>query len=469
MEKGEKIDSAVKMAKRAATLKYEDLSEHEVSCAKQSIMDCLGVMIAATTLGSKCLDVVEMVKKAGGTEEASIIGQSGKYPADWAAIANGGLAHTLDFDDATSIGGNHPAAAALPAALACIEKKGGASGKELIEAFVAGSDMVVRIGYASPTAIGEMGWLAPQLDGAYGSAVAAGKALGFDEEKMINCIGLMLQQTSGTKQVLNEGGNDCRELYQCFAHRHGMFAAMLAEIGIRGPRDSFEGANGLYKMYFEGKGATNYEMLDVDENSPWMCTEAEYKIWCSCRRSHGFIDGIRQLMKKHDFTGDDVKKVTVGVGMLGRSLCEPRETRYTPQVAADARFSIPFTVANALVFGDVTLDNFTEEGMHNPQVLKMAEKIEWYADEEILAETTSAESAKITVELNNGETYYIKIGEPLGSLENPLKDEDLIGKFKNCCKHAAKPMSEETVNKLVDLCMNLEKVEDVRDIIALCC
>lgn len=107
--------------------------------------------------------------------------------------------------------------------------------------------------------------------------------------------------------------------------------------------------------------------------------------------------------------------------------------------------------------------------MHNPQVLKMAEKIEWYADEEILAETTSAESAKITVELNNGETYYIKIGEPLGSLENPLKDEDLIGKFKNCCKHAAKPMSEETVNKLVDLCMNLEKVEDVRDIIALCC
>ena len=107
-------------------------------------------------------------------------------------------------------------------------------------------------------------------------------------------------------------------------------------------------------------------------------------------------------MQKYNFTGDDVKKVTLGVGKLGQSLCQPRDCRYTPQVPPDARFSIPFTVANALTFGNVTLANFTEQGMHNAKVLAMAQKIEWHADEELLAETKGVESAKITILLNNG-------------------------------------------------------------------
>lgn len=462
------LDGAVKMAKRAVNFKYEDMSEFEAQRAKQSIMDCLGVMIAGSTLGSKCLDVIQMVQDKGGKEEATIIGFGGKVPAESAAVANGGLAHTLDYDDAVDASGIHAAASALPAALAACEMKGGATGKELIEAFVVGADMVCRLGLASPKSIIEMGWLGPQLKGAYGAAMAAGKALGFDEERMTSCIGLMLQQTSGTSEVLDEGGNDCRELYQCFAQKHGMFAALLANQGIRGPKNSFEGPHGLFHQYFEGRGATDYSLVDVDEKSPWICSEATYKPWSSCRCTHGFIDGLRQLMKEHNFTGDDVEKVRLGVGKLGCSLCQPAEVRYTPQVSADARFSIPFTVANTLVFGNVTLANFTEEGMHNQKVLEAAKKIEWYGDEELLAETKGVESAKITVYLKNGQEHYIKVEEPLGGMVNPMTEQDVINKFKDCCSHAKKPMTEENVNKLIDLCLNLEKVEDIGQIIALC-
>lgn len=460
------MDGAIKMAKRAVNLKYENLTEFEALRAKQSILDCIGVMIAGTTLGARTKDVADWMIKKGGLEEATVIGYDKKLPLGAAAVVNGGLAHTLDYDDAVDASGIHATASALPAALVCCEYKG-TTGKELIEAVVAGADMVCRLGLASPKSIAEMGWLGPQLKGAYGSAVAAGKALGFDEEKMINCIGLMLQQTSGTSEVLDEGGNDCRELYQCYAQHHGLFAAELASIGIRGPKDSFEGKHGLFNQYFEGKGTTDYSMVDVDENSPWICSEATYKPWSSCRCTHGFIDGTRQLMKQYGFTGDDVKVVKLGVGKLGCSLCQPKEARYTPQVSPDARFSIPFTVANALVHGNVTLANFTEEGMHNEAVLKMAEKIEWYPDDELMAESKGVESAKITIVLNDGTEHYIKVEEPLGGLVNPMSEEDLVGKFKDCCSHSRKPMTEEQINKLIDMCLNLEKLEDVRELIQL--
>lgn len=463
----EKIDGAIKMARRAANLKYEDLSDFEAQRAKQSIMDCLGVMIAGATLGGKCKDVAKLMLKKGGSKEATVIGFGGKLPIEAAATANGGLAHTLDYDDAVDASGIHATASALPAALACGELKG-ASGKELIEAVVAGADMVCRLGLASPKSIIEMGWLGPQLKGAYGAAVAAGKALSFDEEKMVSCIGLMLQQTSGTSEVLDEGGNDCRELYQCYAQKHGMFAAELAAIGIRGPKESFEGKNGLFNQYFEGRGTTDYSWVDVDKKSPWICSQATYKPWSSCRCTHGFIDGMRQLMKKYGFTGDDVKTVKLGVGKLGCSLCQPQEVRYTPQVGADARFSIPFTVANTLVHGNVTLANFTEEGMQNEKVLKMAKKIEWYPDEELLKDPKGVESAKTTVILNDGTEYYIKVDEPLGGMVNPMSEEDVVNKFKDCCSHSCKPMTEEQIDRLVNMCLHLEEVNDIRDIISLC-
>lgn len=148
----EMLDSAQKMAQRAAALKYEDLTEKEVAFAKQSIMDCLGVMIAGATLGGKSKDIVDMMLEQGGKEEATIFGTGKKVPLELAAVANGGLAHTLDYDDAVDETGCHPAAAVLPSALAVCEAEH-RSGKQFIEAFTVGSDMNTRMGLTSPKTI----------------------------------------------------------------------------------------------------------------------------------------------------------------------------------------------------------------------------------------------------------------------------------------------------------------------------
>lgn len=462
------MDNSIKMANRAAALKYEDLSELEKLRAKQSIMDCLGVTIAGATLGYKCIDVAKMMVEKGGKAEASIIGWEGKYPIENAAVANGGLAHTLDFDDAVDASAVHSAASALPAALACCEARG-ASGKELIEAFVAGVDMVVRLGLSCPQILMQMGWIGPQLKGAWGAAAAAAKAMQLSPEETLDCYGIMLQQTSGTAEVLMEGGNDLRELYQCLAQKHGVFAADMAKHGVRGPKNNFDGPNGLFVQYLNGRGDVNPSVLDVDENSPWECTDVTYKPWSCCRVTHGFIDGALSMMKENGFTYKDIKKICVGVGKQGPKLCQPRESRYTPQISSDARYSIPFALANAIVYGTVTLANFTEEGLHNETVLKVADMIEWHQDDELCAESKGVENSKLYIELNDGRSFYAKIEDPKGSPTNPLTEEDVIVKFRDCCSHTRKPMSEETVNKLIDMCLHLEDVENVQELTALCC
>lgn len=463
----EMLDSAQKMAQRAVALKYEDLSEKEVAFAKQSIMDCLGVMIAGATLGGKSKDIVDMMIEQGGKEEATIFGTGKKVPLELAAVANGGLAHTLDYDDAVDETGCHPAAAVLPSALAVCEAEH-RFGKQFIEAFTVGSDMNTRMGLTSPKTIIEFGWLGPQMKGAWAAVAGAAKAYGFDYETTVNAYGLMLQQNSGTTQVLDEGGNDCRELYQCFAQKDGIFAALLAKRGIRGPKQIFNGKHGLFNQFYEGRGTTDYSYVDVKIGDPWLTTMAIYKAWSSCRCTHGFIDGLRILMKKNGFTGADVKSVKCGVGKLGVNLCQPKEVRYTPAVGADARFSIPFTVGCTLTYGNVTLNNFTDEGIHDEKVLKtIEEKFSWYADEELLNDPNGVEGAKLYVTLNDGREFYLLNSDPIGGTNNPMTQDDMIAKFKDCCSHAAKPMSEEKVNKLIDLCLHLEDVADMNEIIDL--
>lgn len=461
-------DMASRYAARAASLKYEDLSELEVLKAKQSILDVIGVMIAASTLGSKARILASNYIDEGGPEECMVLGYGKRIPLAHAAVANGGLAHTLDYDDAVDDGGVHPAAASLPAALAICEKYH-KTGRELLEAFVVGADTVARMGNVNPKIINDAGWLGAHLKAMWGSAMAAGKAYGLDESGMLNCMGLTLQQTAGSAQALNEGGNDCRELYEAFAAHAGTFAGELARMGIRGPKQVFEGKNGLFNNYFGGHPYYP-EWLDVNEGSPWLHTMVGYKPWSSCRCTHGFVDGIRTLMSENRFGLDEIAHVRCGVGAQGAMLCEPYENRFTPTVGADARYSIPFTVGITLVYGTLTLANFTDAGLRDPKIQRaLAEKFEWYVDDELVAEERGVDSAKVFITLTDGREFFKKVSDPLGSVTNPMDDEAFYAKFRDCCSHAVAPIASSRVDRLIELCMHLEDVADVNEIVELCC
>lgn len=461
----EKVDAAVKLAYRAVQTQYENLNEQEVLATKHGILDTLGVLMAGTTLGPKVKEIVEFVKESGGKEEATILGFGGKVPAMMAAYANGATVHSLDFDDTHDPSTLHPTASCLPAALAVMEKLGGGTGKDLITAVAVGNDVVSRMGYAAPTGISEAGLLAPMTFGYFGSAVAAGKIVGLTKDEMVGCMGLAFTQVSGSGQHFVEGGSDVRLIYQSFNNKAGVLSALLTQKGINGGgRNGLEGEYGFYDLFFRGKYDPKH--VDVKMGDRYEGTSISIKPYPSCRQTHPYIDATRALIAKHDITPGRVAKVQLKVGTLGMHLCLPDQSRKRPTLASDAKFSVPFPVAACLAFGNIDLASFSAENLINPKVMAMVDKIEYEFDPEI-SQAVGVEPAIVTIHTTDGKIYSERVDHGLGSPENPLTEDALIAKFRDCMSYSINKMSKKSVDRVIEICLNLEKVDDIGELVSL--
>lgn len=461
----QKVDAAVKLAHRAVETRYEDLNQQEVLATKHGILDTLGVLMAGTTLGPKVKEVVELVKESGGREEATILGFGGKVPAMMAAYANGATVHSLDFDDTHDPSTLHPTASCLPAALAVMERLGGKSGKDLITAVAVGNDVVSRMGYAAPTGISEAGLLAPMTFGYFGAAVAAGKILGLTRDQMVGCMGLAYTQVSGSGQHFVEGGSDVRLIYQSFSNKAGVLSALLTEKGVNGGgRNGLEGEYGFYDLFFRGKYDPKY--VDVKMGDRYEGTSVSIKPYPSCRQTHPYIDATRALIAKHDITPRRVEKVLLKVGTLGMHLCIPEQARKRPTLTSDAKFSVPFPVAACLVHGNIDLSSLLTENLANPQVLEMVDRVEYVFDEGI-SQAIGVEPAIVTIRTTDGREYTERVDHALGAPENPMSEEALVAKFKDCTSYSINKMSRRSVDRAVELCLNLEKVKDIDELVGL--
>lgn len=461
----EKIDSAVKFARRAAKVTFDDLKPEEIASAKRSITDCIGVMIAGASLGYKVKDVAKYIQMKGGAEEATLIGYGGKYPTNAVAMANGGFAHTMDYDDA-AVSGSHPTASTVPISLAFAERKGGVSGKEFITAVTVGNDLLVRLSNSTPQVI-HQGWLGPMIKGGFAAALAGSKILGLDEDQMVSALGIALTQASGSSQVLDEAGNDIRELYQCFAAKSGVFSAEMAEMGIKGCRESFDGRDGFFNDYFRARTPEpEMEWMDVDDDSPFLTTQAVYKPYSSCLCTHYFIDALRQIMAGHpEVTKDTVAEMHVYVAGTAEMLCQPEEGRMSPVNGNDARFSIPFTLGCTLAYGRPTLANFTPEGIKDPLARELAHKVTWEHSDYVESLNLGVGPGIMDVILKDGTKLSGRCDSSLGNLDNPIPDADMEAKFRDCCKYSVKKMDEKSIDELLVRLHHLEDLEDVTEII----
>ncbi len=456
-------DGAVLIARRAAEVKFEDLTADEVFMTKKAILDTLGCIIGGSGLGNRSTDFVEMAKETGGKEEATILSWGGKVPALFAAAANGAMVHTLDYDDTIPETG-HQTAGSFPATLAAVEFMGGATGKELITAVACGADLVCRLHKSCPTSTA-VGWVGTATTGIFGGAVGAAKAMGLDEEGITQAIGWALWQASFSGQVLNETGSDAREVYAAFSQSYGFLSALLARRGMKSSVNSLEGKDGFFNKYYRPFADVDPQFVHVKKGDVFEGVNGQFKPWPSCGQTHGYIQAIKMLMAEHGFTGDDVARVDVKVGDLGRKLSENHESRYVPKKANDARFSIPFTVACTLLYGNVSLGNFLPENLSN--AYGMASKVHWEYDDAAAndPEIRGLEPAYVKITLNNGEAFEKTVIYPYGHPKNPMSLEDLIAKFRDCCGYSKKKLSESDVDKLIDLCVNLEKVDNVNEIV----
>ena len=454
------MDAAYSLARNVITTKYEAIPAEAVEATKKDIFDTLGVALAGSTaLGIKPL--VELLKEWGGKGESTIFNYGGKVPVIHAAQANASMAHARDYDDTHTKGGLHIGVVVVPTALAMAERQGGVDGKELITAITLGLDFAARISGAAikrRPKVQHSGWHPTALYGYFSAAATAGRILALDEEKMVNAFGIAYHQAAGNNLHVSEGAMTKR-MGPGFAARGGIQAALMAERGITGAKNSLETPDlGLYDLYHAG---LDRDKLLGELGQRFEGTTVSIKPYPCCRLTHHYIDVTLELVRENDIKPDEIETITTMVHPHSEQVvCIPVEVKRNPRNIVDCQFSIPWTVACAVVRRKAGLAEFTEEAMKDTAVRQITQKITCVVDNSL---PDNMAPGLVTIKTKKGE--FSRRGKaPLGEPENPISMEALIAKFTECAAWAVNPLPKDRIDKIVDMIMSLEKLRDVSQV-----
>ncbi len=453
-----------KLARHAATLRYEDLPPELVALTKRCVLDTLGVTIGASGMADEGRIAFEYVNDLGGKPESTLLGFGGKAPAAWAVFVNGGLGHMLDYDD---VAAGHVSIATIPVAFALAEKNGGISGRDLITAVACGTDIMMRIDNAIPIPewTAAEGWFATQLLGFISGAATAGKVLGLNEAEMENALGIGFNQISGTRQMAVGASTHMRSMQAGFSGQGAVMSALLAQRGMIGSKDFLEGQYGLFKTYVRAANP-DWEALvgGLGKRYPLLEHHA-FKVWPACNFTRPTNTATLQLRREHNLRPDDVESITIIGGHANtQQLSEPIERKRRPRIAIDGKFSIPFTTAVMMAKGNVTLRDYTDEGLRDPQVLAMADRVSYRP---VAGNEKRLTFPTVEIRTRDGRVLRCQPEKLQGNVDNPVDQELLDLKFRDCMSFAARPISETNMNRAMALIADLENVADAVEIIRL--
>ena len=441
-----------------ATTTYERLPVSAIEGAKKSILDTIGVILAASGVEPAVRGVRDLVLEAGGAPEASLLGFGGRAPAVMAAFMNGAMAHCLDFDDHAPEG-HHPSSSIVPAAFAVAERAGGVSGREMIAAVAAGQDMFMRLRRNVPS---RQDWHLTTVLGVFSAAASAARVLRLDRDRTINALGIAGMQSCGTLELAYGVGSDLRGLYAGFTSKGATLAALLAHKGVSGTRSMFEGKAGLFPTYFAGQ-YDRARMLD-GLGEAYSGGDILYKPWPSCGASHGFIHATLELMREHRLAVADIAELQVNVGDFQHQLCQPIEARRAPATPADAKFSIPFCVALAATKGRVQVSDFFGNALRDPAVLATARKVVPVLDERFDWKS-KLPKGRLDIVMNDGQVFSRVGDEVPGDAECPMSWDTLLDKFGQAARLAARAPSEAQIARAQQLARQLEDLDDATEIL----
>lgn len=458
------LDASYLFADNFLAITFEDLPPKIVEETKKQVLDFFGVALAGYSKdGAK--EVRQLAVEWGGAPQSTILGSGEKVPAPNAAQSNASMAHSLDYDDVHEAAVMHPGVVTIPTSFAVGEYMGGLSGRNFIRAVALGGDMISRLGLATRPGknIHKFGWHFTTLNGYVTSAAVAGSVMGLGREKLIHAMGIAYHQSAGNGQAVKDSALTKR-LGPGFSVRGGIAAAMLAEKGVTGAKNSLEGVNGYYNVYHMGDYSR--DILIGELGTKFESGNITIKPYPCCRGVHPFIDAALQIVNEHGICADDVKGVMVWCGKGTQGLLgEPLEIKAKPRVVVDAQFSLAWGIAAAIARRRVTLKEYTEEAIRSKDILAVASKISLAYDPAL--DSTGLEPARVAVTLKNGKSHSAYVEIATGSPEQPLSFEECERKFRDCVSSAERPMPEANAEKVIRAVKQLEELDDIRTVIRL--
>ena len=453
---------ARRQAEFAAGLRYEDLPSAVAASVKERVLDTLGIALAASALDTS--DAVRAVATAwGGTEQASAIGVAQRLPAHGAALVNGTLAHSLDFDDTHLPSILHPSACVVPATLAAAQAAG-ATGRDAIAAAAAAYEICVRLGMAAyddearNNVYFEKGLHATSICGTIAAAVAAAKLAGLDADGIEAAIGIAASMGAGLLEA-NRAGGTVKRIHCGWAAHAGIAAASLGAAGVSGPPTVLEGRFGFFNALCDGRVELDAVVDGLGER--WETPGIHFKPYPANHFTHAGIDAALAL-RTDGLAPADVEAIELAVAPSTlRTIAEPAELKRRPPSGYAAQFSGPFTVAVALTGGGglgVYLDDFSDERARDEALLALAARVRCVADPECDALYPRALPGVLRVTLRSGETREHRVRENRGGPGRPLSADELALKF---ILNASRVLPGAAVERLRETCLALDELGSI--------
>jgi 2-methylcitrate dehydratase PrpD len=404
-----------------------------VAAAVRPVVDSIGVMFAGQTAdaGATILKYGPRVVSSG-PGASRVVGSSLVVPAETAALMNGTLGHSLDFDDEMS-GVGHPSNLVLATILAM---PGGSTltGKRLLEAYVTGHEVAAKFGKAIGRPHNKKGWHTTVTAGTFGCVAAAGKLAGLDAGQLRVAFGIAASMAAGLQRNF---GTMTKPLHSGLAARNGVLAVELAQLGWTAATDVLDRPKGFLDVY--GLGAARPEILD-QLGAPFSLVGKgpTLKKYPCCFETHRAIDAILELQAKYDFQADQVEEIicTAPTDGLGPLLYR------VPENDLQARFSMEYNIAAAFIDRHVDLATFSDEAIHRPDILALIDKISKSEDprcrpedpENLYGSAGTGGFVEIVIRARGAEPVMVQVHEAVGSPEKPLTWEEIEAKFLGCVR-----------------------------------
>src|SRR5687768_2687177 len=365
-----------------------------------------------------------------------------------AALINGAASHSVEFDDIYRDAGYHPGSPTISAALAAAQTHG-VSGERFLRGVIVGYEVSTRIGEAVMPSHYRY-WHTTGTVGSFGAAAAVATILGCTREQFMHALATVGTFASGLQQAFRSQAMT-KPLHGGHAADVGAFAAMAAAKGVTGALDILEGEVGFgAAMSSEPDWSKATRGLGEDYHIVHMT----FKNHGCCGHTFPAIDGVLALKGKHGLTHKDVKRIRLASYKAGLDIID----NATPEGEYQAKFSIQYTVAHAMVHGSVRLNAFLPDRMQDPEVRALMKKIEVVADPELSKGYPTQRAAQVEIDTNDGRKLSHFQPTRKGDPEMPLTDDELNDKFLEL---ATPVLGETAARALLDQLWRTDRLPSV--------
>jgi 2-methylcitrate dehydratase PrpD len=433
------MKKAVKFIK---DLKFNDLDGKTIQGAKNCLLDFIGAV-----LGGTCTKTGEIILKFSnlfpGSKESTLWPTGEKTSILNATFIHGTIGSALNIDDGHRMAAGHPGSVVIPAACAVAERNR-SSGRQLIEALICGYEVAIRSGdlhrtESSPFAQfpGSGRW------GSIGAAAATAKLLSLDSEKTEQAMAIAetFAPVSPIIDDLKIGIMPMTQYCSGWGALVGVSATLLAQEGFTGITSTIDFTKSSVPMFGE-----SFEIKNI-----------YFKPFPSCRWTHPAIEGVMELMRKYEEVNrETIDRIAVKIFSIGSHLGEKR-----PKTMESAQYSLPFVIGAIIAYGELIPDHFTEEGLNDPEILRIADKVDLIYSPELDSFFPKSIPSEIEVKTTNGKVYSTRVNTPKGDPTNPLSQEEMLNKFR---KLALKRIDSRASEKIINIIKNLDDLTSVEEL-----